>query len=204
MEPNGRYLHHTVRPRPYEAQRDFRGAPVTRMLIGLVLLGVLAAACATAAEDVAEPGNVSLDQAADASTAERSSAASHDTAVRWPEPQEDPPAAMCVHSYPEDLDERPYAFDGTVVSVSRGEHVEEAAGTPLELKVEINEAFNGDLASTVTLHTWDFAPESEATFDPTGARILVATGDTMDVMACGFTRPYSVDDAELWRTTFSD
>ncbi len=151
-------------------------------LIGMIALGVLLAACGGL-------GDI----------------AGSDATVQWPETSEDTSAGSCVYKYPEDLEERPYAFDGTVVSVSRGEYVEDAGSTPLELRVQINEAFNGDLSDTVTVHTWDFSsPESGDTVDLVGARILAATGDTMDLMGCGFTRPYSVEDAELWRTTFRD
>jgi hypothetical protein len=86
----------------------------------------------------------------------------------------------------------------------RGEYVEEAAATPVDLNVRVNRTFEGDLGENVTMHTWDFSdPNSSEVWDPSGIRILAAASESLDVMFCGFTRPYTSSDAELWDTLFS-
>ena len=58
----------------------------------------------------------------------------------------------------------------------------------------------GDLADTVVLHAWDFAmPPGEVV----GTRLLVASEPSVDVMGCGFTRFYTVEEANIWRATFA-
>lgn len=127
----------------------------------------------------------------------------NDAARVWP-PTEPGEAALCVFQYPDDLGDMPIAFDGTVVSIHRGEFVEEAAATPVDLELRVQRAFRGDLGDTVTMHTWDFSdPGTTNTWDPTGIRVLAAASDTLDVMFCGFTRPYSASDEEVWETVFS-
>ena len=122
----------------------------------------------------------------------------------WP-PTEPGAAASCVYRYPDELAERPIAFDGTIVSIHRGDYIEEAAATPVDLDLQVNKVFRGDLGDTVTMHTFDFsAPGSAGAWDPTGIRILAAASESLDVIFCGFTRSYTVGDAELWEATFTD
>lgn len=162
-------------------------------------------ACGSATGDLAETDNGNGSQSLTPSPAGSSPATGYEVAAEWLAQHGDSSAVRCAYSYPEDLEERPYAFEATVVSVSWGEYDEDAGGTPLAFEAEVNEVFTGDFSGAVTLHTWDFtAPGYDDGVDPTGARFLVATGDEMGVdAACGFTQPYSAEEAELWRTTFS-
>lgn len=114
-------------------------------------------------------------------------------------------AVSCVYRYPDDLTDQPIAFDGTVLSVSRAEYIDEAAAAPVDLVIQVNEVFRGDLDEIVTMHTFDFStPDQPGDWDPTGVRILAASSTSLDVMACGFTRPYTVEDAHLWSAMFAD
>ncbi len=107
----------------------------------------------------------------------------------------------CVVSYPDDLPSRAFAFDGTIQAVELAGYDEDAGARPARIKVRINELFRGDLDEFVVLRSWDFMlPEG----DLRGRRLLAATGQTLDMMACGFTRPYSQEDANFWRRTFAD
>ena len=102
--------------------------------------------------------------------------------------------------YPDRLAERAFAFDGTILEVTRGEYDRGAGAAPVELELRVNEVFRGDLGDLVTMHTWNFMlPEH----DVRGARILASAGPTLDVMGCGYTRPYSEEDAQYWRSVFS-
>jgi hypothetical protein len=122
----------------------------------------------------------------------------------WPS-TETGAAAECVYQYPDDLADRPVAFDGTVLSISHGAYVDDAGAAPVELVLQVNEVYRGDLGRTVTMHTFDFSgPDQASEWDPTGIRILAAASESLDVMACGFTRPYSAQDAALWADAFAD
>ncbi|HWC32060.1 MAG TPA: hypothetical protein VG709_02930 [Actinomycetota bacterium] len=117
----------------------------------------------------------------------------------WPS-TEIGPAVSCVSEYPHRLDDRAYAFDGTIQEVTRGEYDQDAGATPVDLRLRVNEVFQGDLGDVVTMHTWNFMlPEH----DVRGTRILASAGPTLDLMGCGYTRPYSEEDAQYWRDVFS-
>jgi hypothetical protein len=107
----------------------------------------------------------------------------------------------CVVSYPEDLDDRPFAFDGTIEAVHLTAYDEDAGARPARLEIRIHEVFRGDLDEFVVLQSWDFMLPQE---DLAGTRVLAATGHSLDLMGCGFTRPYSKRDATFWRQTFAD
>ncbi len=66
-------------------------------------------------------------------------------------------AVSCVYRYPDDLTDQPIAFDGTVLSISRGEYIDEAAAAPVDILIQVNEVFREDLDETVTMHTFDFS-----------------------------------------------
>lgn len=121
----------------------------------------------------------------------------------WP-PTDPGEAATCLRQYPEDLSTMPLAFDGTIVGVRRGTYDKEAGGTPVDLELVVNQVFRGDLGAKVTMHTLDFSgPGSDEPWDPTGIRILAAAGEKLDVMYCGFTRPFSSSEAAEWSAAFS-
>ncbi len=117
----------------------------------------------------------------------------------WPESDLDGASSFVVE-YPEDLPERAVAFDGTITGVSTGSYDEDAGATPVRLDVQINEVFAGDVGDSVVVRTWDFILQGR---DVEGARILAAAERSLDVMGCGFTRPYSSAEAAEWRATFS-
>lgn len=115
----------------------------------------------------------------------------------------DPPAASCAVHYPDELPEQPIALDGTILSVQREAYDEDAAGAPVTVELRVNEAFRGDLGETLTVRTWDFTnPGASREPDSLGVRLLAAMTDSRDLMACGFTRPYSEQDAQAWREAF--
>jgi hypothetical protein len=120
--------------------------------------------------------------------------------IDWPATKPGP-AVSCVYDYPADLPDREIAFDGTITRVRMGTYDEDAGATPARLELEVNEVFTGTLAEVVTMRTWDFMLPDE---DVTDVRILAAAGPTLDLMGCGFSRPYSVGEAREWREAFGD
>lgn len=123
-------------------------------------------------------------------------------AANWPNPDPNPPAISCAYRYPDDLQDRANAFDATVVDVDLGKYSEDAGARPATLTVSLNEVFKGPQKSSVVMKTWDFSlpPRPERVV---GVRILAAAGEALDLMSCGFTRPYSQSDADRWRELFA-
>ena len=154
--------------------------------------------------DVGQSGQEEEPQSATTDAAGSASAQANDEQTpAWPS-TEVGPATECVYQYPNDLADQPIAFDGTVLSISRGEYIDEAAAIPVDLVIQVNEVFRGDLGPTVTMHTFDFStPDQTEAWDPTGIRILAAAGESLDVMACGFTRPYTTEEADAWADAFT-
>lgn len=116
-----------------------------------------------------------------------------------------PAAAGCVQHYPDGLADLPIAFDGTVLNrqpraLPEGAEAERNAA-PVEVVLKVNEVYRGDLGSTVRMRTWNF-DTSVAPQDHTGRRYLIASGEGLDAMFCGFTRPYNEQDAEYWEHVF--
>ena len=109
------------------------------------------------------------------------------------EPGGDPGAGIgpCVESYSLDtLANRDFAFDGTVTAID-GDQV----------TFDVNEAFGGDLAETVTLTatgmTGTAVTSAGGPILVIGERYLVA-GDGEFAWACGFTQPYEAAAAAQW------
>ncbi len=69
----------------------------------------------------------------------------------------------------------------------------------MRLELRVNQRFKGAVGATVVLKTWDFMLPQE---DVTGVRVLAAAGESLDLMGCGFTRPYSPEDAAVWAEAF--
>lgn len=107
----------------------------------------------------------------------------------------------CVVDYPDDLAKRQQAFAGRVESVEVDEYDEDAGARPARVRFRIEELFRGIVhGDYLVLYTWDFMlPEQ----DITGARVLAASDISGDLMGCGFTRPYSEQEARMWRETFA-
>lgn len=115
----------------------------------------------------------------------------------------DPPAGSCVHQYPEDLRSRPVAVDATILSVTRGPYDEDARGTPVTIHLQVNRVFNGPPRDSLRISSWDFTTAADESSDPIGVRLLAAMEPSLDLMACGFTRPYSEGDAQRWEAAFN-
>ena len=122
--------------------------------------------------------------------------------IDWPS-TEIGAAASCVYDYPRDLGGREIAFDGTITATVVGEYDENAGAKPVTLYLYVNEVFKGDLPEhdEITMSTWDFMLPDD---DVSNVRILAAAGPTLDLMGCGFSRPYSEAEAAEWRTVFAD
>jgi len=110
-----------------------------------------------------------------------------------PAPSQDPGpnAGACVETYsPQTLANRDFAFDGTVTAID-GDSVTFA----------VNDTFQGDLATSVTLEATGMTGSSVTSAGgpslAEGQRYLVA-GDDRFVWACGFPRPYDAADAAEW------
>lgn len=123
------------------------------------------------------------------------------TAGDWPDLRP-ASAASCYVQYPDDLGDRANAFDATVTAVTIGEYDNNAGMRPATVELAVHEAFAGPERQTVVLRTWDgFLPSPDAQA-AVGLRVLAAAGDTLDLMGCGFTRPYNAAEADDWRTAF--
>jgi len=117
-------------------------------------------------------------------------------------PSTDPGAAVsCVSRYPERLAENAVAFDGTVTGVRLGDRDEDAGGTPARVELAVHETFAGPRRTSVVMRTWDFMLPDEAD-EVVGLRGLFAAGPTLDIKACGYSRPHSPQDAVTWRRAF--
>ena len=119
----------------------------------------------------------------------------------WPDLRP-PTAGSCVSTYPADLRRRAIAFDATVTAVRVGDFDENAGMRPATVDLAVHEVFAGPERQTVRMRTWDgFLPRPEPQ-DAVGLRVLASAGETLDLMACGYTRPYRAAEAAEWRRTF--
>jgi hypothetical protein len=116
----------------------------------------------------------------------------------WPDV--DTAAAECALAYPEDLVRQAIALDGTIEDIEVAPTQEQGGGKAMRLNVRINELFRGDLDKFVVLRSWQSILPNE---DLTGERVLVATDMSLELAGCGFTRPYSPQDAARWRETYA-
>lgn len=128
----------------------------------------------------------------------------------WPPVEEDPPAATCSTPYSrENLARREPVIDATIVDVDL-DGVNENGEQRVRLGMVVHEWLRGDGPDEIDVLTWSF---DAATFDvatrpmddetlPVGARLLLAPGVNSDgslqMAACGFSRPYSVAQADEW------
>jgi hypothetical protein len=100
---------------------------------------------------------------------------------------------------PETLAERQFAFDGTVAQIREPE----AMDAPYEVDFEVTRWFHGGDGSTVTVRTYDVSGTSLAGdlgLEP-GERIL-ASGDEDFLWGCGFSMPYTEQDAGVFEDVF--
>lgn len=111
-------------------------------------------------------------------------------------------AASCYVQYPDDLSSREIAFDGTVTAVTVGPYDNNAGMRPATVDLAVHEVFAGPQRQSAVLRSWDGFLPSPDPQEAVGLRVLAAAGKTLDLMGCGFTRPYNKPDAEAWRTAF--
>ena len=111
-----------------------------------------------------------------------------------PTPSADPGVGIgsCVETYSAAaVASRDFAFDGTVAGIEGD-----------DVTFTVNEAFSGDLGSSITLNAAGMTGTSVTSAGgpslAVGGRYLVAGDDTF-VWACGFTQPYDAGVAAEWK-----
>jgi hypothetical protein len=107
----------------------------------------------------------------------------------------------CVEQYSlETLENRNYAFDGTVAEITPG-----TGETGEDVVVfDVRRWYKGGTDGRTTRRAYGFSVMTSAGGGPhsVGERLLV-TGDDDIVWECGFTQPYDPDIADDWERTFS-
>lgn len=105
--------------------------------------------------------------------------------------------ASCVEQYSlEALENRDYAFDGTVKATEPGNA---AADEPDRVTFDVTEWFKGGSGTSAIRQDYGFAAVNSAGGQPrnVGDRLLVA-GDDDFAWDCGFTQPYDAETAADW------
>jgi hypothetical protein len=128
-------------------------------------------------------------------------------AEAWPPtgPEVERPAAVeCVHFYPQDIDAWGTAIDATVTRVELG--LPREGLTPATVTLEVHEVLKGSVPSTIQATAFDadwlLPPDPQ---DAVGVRIITALGRNvstggLSMPACGFTRPWRLDELALWQS----
>jgi len=100
---------------------------------------------------------------------------------------------------PETLADRQFAFDGTVAEIVEPE----TPDAPYDVVFQVTHWYHGDEAPSVTLKTYDVSGTSLAgdLGLERGERIL-ASGDDDFLWGCGFSMPYTDQDAGLFEDVF--
>jgi len=109
--------------------------------------------------------------------------------------------ASCAFEFTrETLAEREFAFEGTVEAISEPA----AMDAPIEVDFAVARWFHGGEGTTVTLKTYDVSGTSLAgdLGLEAGERILAA-GDDAFLWGCGFSMPYTDQDADLFEEAFA-
>ncbi len=114
--------------------------------------------------------------------------------------------ASCAFMYgPETLAQRDHAFDGVIVAIEGG--TGPGGISYPSITFEVTEWFKGAGTETIQLLgsalAYGYNPEAEAPSLEVGGRYLVS-GDAEFAWGCGFSRTYSEEEAEAWRTAFAD
>lgn len=96
----------------------------------------------------------------------------------------------------------PLAFDGTILEQRRARADEMASDPeglmiPMIVTFELDKVYRGTASRRVVMRTWDY-DASTPNESHVGERFLVATRESRHVVLCGFTRPYSEQDAAYW------
>jgi hypothetical protein len=117
----------------------------------------------------------------------------------------DSATSRCVEEVSEvTLARRSWAFDGTIERVAVPDDPESQA--PTEVVFAVNRWYKGGSGSTVTVKTYSRpgSVDSVGGPDPSiGARIL-ASGEDVYLWSCGFSVPYTAENAELFARVFGD
>lgn len=104
-----------------------------------------------------------------------------------------PAAGSCIETYSlAALENRDFAFDGTVRSVEAGEDAD-------EVTFDVHEWYKGGQDDEVSLTAYGFGAITSAGGEPraVGDRLLVA-GDETFLWECGFTQGYDAGVAARW------
>jgi hypothetical protein len=100
---------------------------------------------------------------------------------------------------PQTLAERGFAFDGSVSEIREPE----AMDAPYEVDFAVSRWFRGGDGPTATVRTYDVSGTSlvgDLGLEP-GMRVL-ASGDDDFLWGCGFSMPYTEQDANLFEDVF--
>ena len=121
---------------------------------------------------------------------------------RWPD--DVAVTVRCAATYPDDLPRHTFAFAGTVTAVRVDERAApDARGTDrrVELDFDVDRIYEGAPRMTATLTTWQsYLPVRR--YSLVGIRVLAATGDTLELQLCGFTRRYTDAASDEWARAF--
>ena len=100
---------------------------------------------------------------------------------------------------PKTLAERQFAFEGTVSEIREPD----ALDAPYEVELAVTTWFHGGEGATATLRTYDVSETSLAgdLSLEVGERII-ASGDDGFLWGCGFSMPYTEQDAGVFEGTF--
>lgn len=100
----------------------------------------------------------------------------------------------------EALSERQFAFEGTVTQIRDPE----AMDAPYEVDLAVSRWFNGGEGPTATVRTYDVSGTSLA--GDLGLAVgdhVLASGDEEFLWGCGFSMPYSDENAALFEQAFA-
>lgn len=173
----------------------------------LLTLGLTLTACSSGDAETTASGQTS-DEGAGAS------AGSEHPAVNKGGPLPDGGAASCVETYsPEALQNRDFAFDGTVIDIgsSVSDRGDDGDLNLAGVKFEVREWFVGGDAEEVTVDLQSFGEGTaeEALPFQVGSRLLVsgeprwggAPLDSPIASGCGFSRYFDEETATVWRVS---
>jgi hypothetical protein len=111
--------------------------------------------------------------------------------------------SSCVEQFSEDtLASRSWAFDGTIERVVVPEDPESQA--PTEVVFTVNRWYKGGSGSTITVKTYSRPGSVDSADGPDpsiGARVL-ASGEDVYLWSCGFSVPYTTENAVLFARVF--
>lgn len=169
-------------------------------LVAALAVALITSACGPPSSAEPPAGGVEDPGPTEVSLAEPTEAPGTRTISGWP-PTRPPEAASCAYPYTMSvLRDRPHAFDGTIVGQRAGEYSDEAMGRPVDLTFDVHQWYKGGEGDSATVHTWDFMlPDREVA----GVRLLIATGENSHFMGCGFSRPWSAEEAAEWEAAFA-